>query len=298
MSGLYTLNLQCQLITPMFMAGADRRTPELRPSEFKGMMRWWWRAIKAERDYKQLLKEENKIFGGTGKEEGKSKVKIKIKTKLDANSDTKDYPLLPHHSESNCEIDGRKKRNKALPQRAFSDNKKIDFEFNYNNQEIENLIFLTFILGGFGKRSRRGFGSFQIIQPKIQVNLENILRLLNGIANKYMIDNSNLIDNFQVIRNRETNGGNYPWIKEILIGNKAFPNFHSILKNIGKASHDHASASLGNANPRMSSPVYVSVIKNDTKYFPIITVLNSSFPFKYPKNSLNKQKEFIREFIQ
>ncbi len=28
----------CKVITPMFMTGADGRTPELRPSEFKGMM--------------------------------------------------------------------------------------------------------------------------------------------------------------------------------------------------------------------------------------------------------------------
>jgi len=51
------LKLKCRLITPMFMAGADGRTPELRPSEFKGMMRWWWRAIKAEDDIERIKKE-------------------------------------------------------------------------------------------------------------------------------------------------------------------------------------------------------------------------------------------------
>ncbi|MDW8109975.1 MAG: type III-B CRISPR module RAMP protein Cmr1, partial [Candidatus Kryptonium sp.] len=47
---MHEITLSCSVITPMFMAGADGRTPEIRPSEFKGMMRWWWRAIKAEDD--------------------------------------------------------------------------------------------------------------------------------------------------------------------------------------------------------------------------------------------------------
>lgn len=50
------------------MAGADGRTPELGPSEFKGMMRFWWRAVKAEDDIAKLKKEENGIFGGTGRQ--------------------------------------------------------------------------------------------------------------------------------------------------------------------------------------------------------------------------------------
>ncbi len=70
--------LSCEIITPMFMAGADGKIPELRPSEFKGMMRFWWRAVKAEDDIEKLKKEEAKIFGGTGEGEGKSKVKIEL----------------------------------------------------------------------------------------------------------------------------------------------------------------------------------------------------------------------------
>ncbi len=75
---MYSLTLKCNLIPPMFMAGADNKTPELRPSEFKGMMRWWWRAIKAEDNIEKLRKEEAQIFGGTGEKEGKSKIKIVV----------------------------------------------------------------------------------------------------------------------------------------------------------------------------------------------------------------------------
>lgn len=60
------LRLRCRLITPMFMAGADGKTPELRPSEIKGMMRWWWRAIKAENNIDKFEKRRSRNLWGDG----------------------------------------------------------------------------------------------------------------------------------------------------------------------------------------------------------------------------------------
>ena len=55
--GVHSVIFKCRVVTPMFMAGADNETPELRPSEFKGMMRFWWRAIKAEDNIEKLKQE-------------------------------------------------------------------------------------------------------------------------------------------------------------------------------------------------------------------------------------------------
>jgi len=294
---MYKLILKCRVITPMFMAGADGRTPELRPSEFKGMMRWWWRAIKAEDDIGRLKKEEAEIFGGTGEREGKSKVKIKINTALD-NSDIIDYQPLPHHIRNNCPVDNQSRCRKAFTLKAIGPGKEIEIEFSIPSLEIQNLIFLTFVLGGFGKRSRRGFGSLHIINPEIKINLENILQFLNGIENTYEINNSSINSSIKAIINRKKTSGNYPWIKEIILGrNKEFNNFDEILKKIGMASHNHSDPSLGDANPRMASPIYVSVVEIQNKLIPIITLLNSSFPQNYPRWNINKQKDFIKELV-
>ncbi len=40
-----TIEFECETITPMFLAGADGKTPELRPPSIKGLMRFWWRAM-------------------------------------------------------------------------------------------------------------------------------------------------------------------------------------------------------------------------------------------------------------
>lgn len=39
-----TLTFTCKIITPMFLAGADGQTPELRAASIKGALRFWWRA--------------------------------------------------------------------------------------------------------------------------------------------------------------------------------------------------------------------------------------------------------------
>lgn len=296
---MYKLILKCRVITPMFMAGADGRTPELRPSEFKGMMRWWWRAIRAEEDIKKLREKECEIFGGTGEGMGKSKMKIKINTKLDENLDIINYQPLPHHKSNNCPVDNQSRCRKVFTLKAIKPGKEIEIEYSIPSLEIQNLIFLTFMLGGFGKRSRRGFGSLHIINPEIKINLENILKFLNGIENTYEINNSSINFSIKAIINRKRRSGNYPWIKEIILGNKEFNNSDEILKNIGMASHKHRNPSLGYANPRMASPVYVSVVQIQNKLRPIITLLNSSFPQtgNYPPWNINKQIDFIKELV-
>lgn len=295
---MQTLGLKCKLTTPMFMYGADGKIPELRPSEFKGMMRFWWRAIRAEDNVEKLKEEEIEIFGGT--EKGKSKLTIRILTRLNE-SDKIDYQPLPHHQNSNCPIDSLKWCNKAFKIKAIKPGKEIEIVFLATQMgfNMNSLVYLSFILGGFGKRSRRGFGSLEIIDPKMSIEkLDNILGFLNDISNgKYQISNSQILNNAKSIINKNSTKSPYPWIKEIIISNKQFNNYDEILKFIGHASHKHSNPSLGNANPRMASPVYVSVVKINDKLRPIITLLNSRFPDRYSGCNFDKQKDFIKGLV-
>ncbi|MEO0271905.1 MAG: type III-B CRISPR module RAMP protein Cmr1 [candidate division WOR-3 bacterium] len=297
---MYPLSLKCKTITPMFMAGADGKSPELRPSEFKGMIRWWWRAIKAESDINKLKKEEAEIFGGTGKNEGKSKLWIRISTHL-SDSDVIKYQPLPHHKRVNCPICGNSWCNKAFELKAIKKDKEISLEFAFIDDKdpkmIESLIYLTFILGGFGKRARRGFGSLQIIEPQIKLTPESILNFLNNVENSYEIGNSDYLQGNRVIKNKK-NGGNYPWIKEIILGTRSYIRSDDILVRIGEASHKYSDPSLGLAKPRMTSSVYVSVIKDDDKYYPLLTLLNFAPPKNYTTFSKDKQTEFIDYIIR
>lgn len=288
---MYSFIAECKVITPMFMAGADGKTPELRPSEFKGMMRFWWRAIKAEDNIESLKSEENKIFGGTGDKEGKSKVKIVVKENI-SSKNIFQYQPLPHHSAQNCEF-CKDKCKKFFSLFSIKPGTNFDLVLEIKGDDyvdlIKNLLFIEFTLGGFGKRARRGFGSIIIKNINEEISLELICRVLNQINNIYTIQGNRVIS---LKRNRIE----YPYIREVLIG-KDFEDYNSILKAIGKASHKYRDPVLGLGSPRMASPIYVSTIKDGEKYKPVITVLNSRFPSVYPKRNWNNQKEFIKELI-
>ena len=58
-----TVTFECETITPMFLRGADGRTPELRAPSIKGAMRYWWRAINGHLAPNELLAMESAIFG-------------------------------------------------------------------------------------------------------------------------------------------------------------------------------------------------------------------------------------------
>lgn len=64
-----TIEARYGVVTPLFCAGADPGHAELRLPSFKGMLRFWWRALSWSRcggDLEQIKRKEDAIFGSTG----------------------------------------------------------------------------------------------------------------------------------------------------------------------------------------------------------------------------------------
>ncbi|HRT27599.1 MAG TPA: type III-B CRISPR module RAMP protein Cmr1, partial [Syntrophales bacterium] len=74
-NGIEKRQYECEVVTPMFLGGADPRGAELRVPPIKGAMRFWWRATCGIESIKEMAEEEAKIFGSTEK---KSKVSLWI----------------------------------------------------------------------------------------------------------------------------------------------------------------------------------------------------------------------------
>ncbi len=68
-----TYNLE--VVTPLFLGGADPTKAELRAASFKGMLRFWWRALYGASDFKELKKREAALFGSP---ERKSQITLTI----------------------------------------------------------------------------------------------------------------------------------------------------------------------------------------------------------------------------
>lgn len=141
-----TFNLEAD--TPWLIFGADsKKDPEFRIPSLRGIMRYWFRAVgNGFADWKKVRELESKLFGST---ETASSFRLSGQVMQQTESDTK---ILPHKSNSTlkalfpCEV-------------ALS----ILFRPGTGTTEkdaINAVLKLMVLLGGIGKRSRRGLGSF------------------------------------------------------------------------------------------------------------------------------------------
>lgn len=267
----------CQIITPMFLAGAVGRTPELRSPSFKGVLRYWWRAVQVAPDWKLLLEKEEKIFGGTGKENCQSKIFLRIEAEKLRGENY--YPLLPHKHSS--------PRPPVIP---IGKSFRLKLHSDPALGNLPNALFrVVTVLGGFGKRSRRGFGSIEIDKQQF-TSREDCLSFLVDTLNK--INNIFALQKDKITSQKE--GGNYPWVKEIGLGKNGFGDPDQLLKKIGQLTSKYAKANIGSAAPRFSSPLYISIVRVRGKYFPIYTILNAVPPEKL-NIKMNELANFVKD---
>ncbi|HHX87878.1 MAG TPA: type III-B CRISPR module RAMP protein Cmr1 [Firmicutes bacterium] len=245
--------------------------PEIRPPSIKGMMRFWWRAINGDLEVGELKRREGVVFGGTDKKEGQSTFSIIARSSV---IKTSKYQPLPHHT-------GTKGFRKTgfSPGEQFEvilltrNNKSVDSKKIETPDWISDLFEISCLLGGFGNRSRRGFGSVALhgLEPGFQL----ICNKLNNIYGDdiFILDKTNYL-----IKSPFSSPTAHPSIKTVELGQKSYTTHQELLKTIGNASHKYnpsGSNALGKVRGgRLASPVYVSVLKIDGEYRPIVTTLN------------------------
>lgn len=157
------ITFECETITPMFLAGANGQTPELRAPSIKGALRFWWRAMQSENDPQLLLEKETNIFGGLGNKKSSGRrssviIKSRVINQTEFNPQTLNRDANPGIG--------------YLLYSIFLNNRKglspLQFEVELKSNKREHLVdaakafwFLA-MLGGLGTRSRRGAGNFYI----------------------------------------------------------------------------------------------------------------------------------------
>ncbi len=175
------ITFHCQVITPMFLSGVDKISPELRPPSIKGMLRFWWRALNSHLSIEDLRKNEAKIFGGSGEDEGRSKVVIRIGNKNVYEKDSL-WSEIPHDNRTS-----RKGKKYKVPKKYhgisyliysplmlnddtfINVNSTFDVKIIYNENSNINLVkdvvypfWCMSFLSGIGTRSRRGGGNISV----------------------------------------------------------------------------------------------------------------------------------------
>jgi CRISPR-associated protein Cmr1 len=239
----------------MFMAGADGKTPELRPSEFKGMMRFWWRAIRADDNIEELRKDEARIFGGSGEDQGKSKVIIKVypqpSNQFLGTNLKEDFGLQWRYNRNINSLEGRDVGigyllySTVLPHQEKK-YIKANYQFNielssYDKESFKNALaslWASIYLGGFGTRARRGAGNIIVEAIDGSANELDFVSKGNTTDGVFKWIISNLNQCFSIINNGNpknfcTKYSNLSFSR-IIISNQLFSDWKAALNDIGK----------------------------------------------------------------
>jgi CRISPR-associated protein Cmr1 len=291
------IKIQCQLISPMFMAGVDVKQPELRTSSIKGLMRYWWRALHSNLSTHELHELEIKIFGGIGDNDRGQKSPFTMR--VEHNMKYGSHQLVPHKQ--------------GMFFNAFNPGEEFTVIFQVNDNyaffpglntpdSIDRLIALFCIsctLGGFGRRARRGMGSVKPISKSINnAGVESFpslnLNLLNEWINLFNQDYKIVSDSkgSAHIKLSKTNNNNYPYAKEIWISQQSR---NDLLRYMSGQTHEVKKINpeiykytVGAASPRLSSPVFISLVDKGQS---IVTMMH------LPKNTQTDLQNMLRDRV-
>lgn len=173
MAKLTEIEATYRIVTPLFCAGAHFDQAELRVPSFKGVLRFWWRALAWSRlngNLKKIQREENTLFGSA--DGGQSRVII-----------------LPFHGKARSPGIGH---NLSLGQGARylayglreTHRAHIDGGFDLTVQMrardcdsltidgLKDALVALGLFGGMGARSRRGFGSLSLQSIRLKNKLK------------------------------------------------------------------------------------------------------------------------------
>ena len=193
-----------RVVTPMFCSGANPGRAELRLPSFKGVLRFWWRALawpRLDGNLDEIRRQEDALFGSTGA--GQSRVSMRLAIESDPQIVRKDEILTVPGSDGRVVGEGARYLGYGV-MHAFDSKKSntrkgqltraclrapFDFvvrmqlrgreaspdELRQQSESLENALICLGNRGGVGAKNRKGYGSLAI--RSLLVNGEQRWRL-------------------------------------------------------------------------------------------------------------------------
>ncbi len=189
---MHTIIFTCEIITPMFLAGADAPTselrfpPELRPPSVKGLLRFWWRAMHGDMTIAALRQEEAVLFGSGGEKARRSPVMITIDShdafiqkNGDIGIDQQKQPGIGYLFYSTMFV---QQRDCFKPGSGFTISLS-SYSLPSLEATVKAFACLVFF-GGLGSRSRRGAGSIFVkgIGGNAKELLNDVLKVFDTVG--------------------------------------------------------------------------------------------------------------------
>lgn len=164
----HSITAEFSLNTPLFSSGADHTKPELRVSEIKAALRFWWRAMNyglvtgEAGSIAKLAERESKLFGST---KGQSPFLLRLSENQIDTCQSKSAIELVKEDASRYLGYGLTETGANRFGKAVGSGPKFSIQLILKDQswpekqEYVDTLKLFGLFGGLGYRSRRGFGS-------------------------------------------------------------------------------------------------------------------------------------------
>ncbi|HDZ91915.1 MAG TPA: type III-B CRISPR module RAMP protein Cmr1, partial [Deltaproteobacteria bacterium] len=196
-----TKEFEVEVVTPLFLGGADPRKAELRTPPIKGALRFWWRALYGSDDLEDMKEREGKIFGSTTR---KASLSIQLedvgdvkpalgglpegaKIKTTAKGRTFRISIIQYLAYGLCQYDRSKKRNVYIREHLLPGTKfklLLSMKGNPPRQQILDSLSMLVRYGGLGSRSRNGFGSIHIPGMSDRLKREGALKSFSALSSR------------------------------------------------------------------------------------------------------------------
>lgn len=201
-----TKEFELEVVTPMFLGGADPKKAELRVPSIKGVLRFWWRALYGSDDLEDMKKREDQIFGSTTE---KASFSIQLKEidnvkpllaglpqgiKVQTQSKGKTFPIsiIEYLAYGLCEYNKTQKKNVYTKEHIpVGTNFKLVFNLKnklFIGQILDSLKILT-DYGGLGSHTRNGFGSIKISGLSSNLKIEGEPKSFSALSSKSILFN-------------------------------------------------------------------------------------------------------------
>jgi CRISPR type III-B/RAMP module RAMP protein Cmr1 len=221
------ITAKCRIVTPMLSSGANRQKWEIRATEVKAALRFWWRAFQPDDKPKALYEKEKILFGSTEKSCSfsifmtyeKSCISVwnmgdSVEKGEHAWGKGVGYILFSiYDQKSNDKFKNGKLIKRGHPARIKSKNNDIKksgrpvikpgseftlhiiFNGRQTEQQVGDILCSLWLLenlSGLGGRTRKGAGCFEIINDiKAQIDTESIF---NQVPRFYLNKNERIED--------------------------------------------------------------------------------------------------------
>lgn len=291
-SAIRSKSFDFTVLTPLFMHGwqetkvndrgravSNPINAELRGSSIRGVLRYWWRSLQTEgQTTASLMQKEQALFGGSsaGNESGsRSPLLLKLSSRdqqsLQENKNSAN--ICPHKSQNMRSLS-------LVPGRKLRIEMQVLKKDSQAYEPYENYCMFTFMLAGFGQRSRRGSGAIQIDD----FNWTNVPAFREALQENVSSLRLEQEFNFQpqqksCLLERTVKEYTYPRLMRVWIG-EAFHSAEEARFKISEAGHTanpgKSTQMLGNVGrDRLASPLLCTVRRIGNDFYPLVSEVSN-----------------------